>query len=65
MHVPGLTVKGVANAQDVTGLMATAAKSRATSATKLNQHSSRSHLVLTVHATTEHRTTGGLACTEF
>lgn len=43
--VTNLTIKPVGSAAELTGLMAKAAKNRATAATDFNEHSSRSHAI--------------------
>lgn len=64
-NVPGATQIDVAHAQDVVNLMAKGASNRATSETKMNDRSSRSHQILTVivdgvHQITKARTHGCL-----
>lgn len=60
-HVPGLTCVPVNSLSDVQTLLQTSDKNRSMTATNLNEHSSRSHMMLTVHVTSEHRHTGALA----
>lgn len=45
----------------VEGLMAVGGKARHVSATAMNEHSSRSHLIFTIYTTSKHRTTGTLS----
>eukprot|EP00903_Cladosiphon_okamuranus_P012052 g11316.t1 len=47
--VPGLTTVGVSTLEEVLRLLAVADKNRASACTNLNDHSSRSHLILSVN----------------
>ena len=58
MHVPGLTLERVENAEDVLGIMGRGYKNRTTFATNMNEHSSRSHAMLSVHVRGYNRTSG-------
>eukprot|EP00798_Chlamydomonas_sp_ICE-L_P005079 gene5079-34877_t len=51
MHVPGLSVEIVANEEEVHRLINKGRGNRSTFATNMNEHSSRSHLVLSVYIT--------------
>jgi len=59
MFVPGQRLEGVNSMADVASLMQRATKNRSTFATNMNDHSSRSHLVLTLLAVATQRTKGG------
>ncbi|XP_036452458.1 kinesin-like protein KIFC3 [Colossoma macropomum] len=48
LHVPGLRVKEVKSFQHIKKILATARRNRITFGTQMNQHSSRSHALLTV-----------------
>lgn len=52
IYVPGLKLVRVCNLQDVMDVFAKGSANRATATTNLNEHSSRSHLILTVHVST-------------
>jgi kinesin family protein C2/C3 len=58
MHVPGLKMERVASSEDVAALLAAAARNRSSFATNMNEHSSRSHLVLSVYVTAAPRAGG-------
>eukprot|EP00199_Chlamydomonas_sp_CCMP681_P000065 CAMPEP_0119105464 /NCGR_PEP_ID=MMETSP1180-20130426/3409_1 /TAXON_ID=3052 ORGANISM="Chlamydomonas cf sp, Strain CCMP681" /NCGR_SAMPLE_ID=MMETSP1180 /ASSEMBLY_ACC=CAM_ASM_000741 /LENGTH=1060 /DNA_ID=CAMNT_0007090509 /DNA_START=65 /DNA_END=3247 /DNA_ORIENTATION=+ len=49
MHVPGLKLEEVRSIDDVANFMKRGKQSRSTFATNMNEHSSRSHLVLSVY----------------
>jgi kinesin family protein C2/C3 len=51
MFVPGLVTAPVCSMADVSALLVRGSANRSTFATNMNEHSSRSHLVLTVYAT--------------
>ena len=55
VHVPGLTVMKVESPEDIVKVMETASKNRATFATNMNEHSSRSHAMLSVSVTCRNR----------
>ncbi|XP_060777745.1 kinesin-like protein KIFC3 [Neoarius graeffei] len=48
LHVPGLRIKEVKNFQHIKKILATARRNRITFGTQMNQHSSRSHALLTI-----------------
>ena len=48
-HVPGLCLRPVASLVDVQELLRAGEKNRSVSATSMNEHSSRSHMVLSVY----------------
>lgn len=48
-YVPGLCVTKVASMQDVCDVLRRGESNRSTGATNMNEHSSRSHMVLSVH----------------
>ncbi|XP_053537198.1 kinesin-like protein KIFC3 [Ictalurus punctatus] len=48
LHVPGLRIKEVKNFQHIKKILATARRHRITFGTQMNQHSSRSHALLTI-----------------
>jgi len=52
INVPGLTKETVTCLEDVMEVFARGSANRATTATNLNEHSSRSHSILCVHVTT-------------
>ena len=56
-HVPGLTSVPVGNLQQVIDLMGVADKHRSQTATNMNEHSSRSHMMLTITVVSENRVT--------
>lgn len=56
-HVPGLTQVPVTNLEEVTKLLAVSDKNRSQASTNMNEHSSRSHMMLTVSITSEHKET--------
>ncbi|GAX80690.1 hypothetical protein CEUSTIGMA_g8125.t1 [Chlamydomonas eustigma] len=51
MHVPGLKVESVSSTVEVEALIGRGKSNRSTFATNMNEHSSRSHLVLSVYIT--------------
>lgn len=55
VHVPGLTAMKVETPQDIVKVMEVASKNRAVSATNMNEHSSRSHAMLSVSVTCRNR----------
>lgn len=57
-HVPGLTQVPVENLQNVFDLLAVADRNRSQTATNMNEHSSRSHMMLTVNVVTENLVNG-------
>lgn len=57
-HVPGLTTITVTTIQEVFALLEKADKNRSSTATNMNEHSSRSHMMLTVTIVSEYRETG-------
>ena len=56
--VPGLTALPVGSLQDVIDLLAIADQNRSSTATNMNEHSSRSHMMLTVNVLCEVKATG-------
>lgn len=58
MWVPGLLMSAVASVDDVEALLARADKGRSTFATDMNEHSSRSHLILSLYVRSDHRLSG-------
>lgn len=60
-HVPGLTMVAVEEARGVFDLFGLADRNRSQTATNMNEHSSRSHMMLTVHVVSEHRATGAVS----
>ena len=56
-YVPGLTIVRVNSLNDVIQLLAIADKYRVSVATNMNEHSSRSHMMLTVYLHSESRLT--------
>lgn len=52
-YVPGLTMVPVSSIQEVFNLLAVADRNRSQTATNMNEHSSRSHMMLTVTLLTE------------
>lgn len=57
-HVPGLISLPVNNIQDVLSLIATADRNRSSATTNMNEHSSRSHMILTATVISEYLPTG-------
>lgn len=57
-HVPGLTTVNVTNISEVLSLLEKADKNRSSTATNMNEHSSRSHMMLTVTIVSEYKETG-------
>ncbi|CBJ25844.1 conserved unknown protein [Ectocarpus siliculosus] len=57
-HVPGLTTVTVSTLEEVLRMLAIADKNRASACTNLNDHSSRSHLILSVNVDGVNRHTG-------
>ncbi len=57
VHVPGLTAMQVGTPEDIVKVMEVATKNRAVSATNMNEHSSRSHAMLSVSITSKNRIT--------
>ena len=57
-YVPGLTECPVNSIEDVFNLFAQAEKNRATASTNMNEHSSRSHMMLTINLLSENIRTG-------
>ena len=57
-YVPGLTCIAVRNLQNVIDLMALADKNRSSATTNMNEHSSRSHMMLQVLVQSENISTG-------
>lgn len=49
LFIPGLRIEPVAGLHDVTSVLQKGKQNRSTFATNMNEHSSRSHLVLTIH----------------
>ena len=55
VHVPGLTAMRVETPQDIVKVMEVASKNRSVHATEMNEHSSRSHAMLSVSVTCRNR----------
>ncbi len=51
MYVPGLKLEEVKDMSEVTAMIDRGKSNRSTYATNMNEHSSRSHLVLSVYIT--------------
>ena len=60
MYVPGLTAMPVNKLEDVIELLGIADVNRSSRGTDMNEHSSRSHMMLTVTVTTESRANGAV-----
>ncbi len=60
-YVPKLTAVAVNELSNVVDLMARADRNRSQSATNMNEHSSRSHMLLSVQTISENRVTGNVA----
>ena len=56
-HVPNLTQVPVSSLEEVRKLLSVADKNRAQASTNMNEHSSRSHMMLTVSISSEHKET--------
>lgn len=59
-HVPGLTTVEVDSMQTVFELIRLADRNRSQTATNMNEHSSRSHAMMTVHIVSEFKETGAI-----
>ena len=59
--VPGLTIVRVNSLQDVEQLLGIADKFRTSASTNMNEHSSRSHMMLTVYVQSENRHNGAVS----
>jgi len=57
-HVPGLVCQNVTNIASVLTLITQADRNRSSTATNMNEHSSRSHMILTVTVLSEYLPTG-------
>lgn len=57
-YVPGLTQLPVTSIDEVQNLLSTADRNRSQACTNMNEHSSRSHMMLTISMTTENFATG-------
>lgn len=57
-YVPGLTQVPVNSISEVQSLLSTADRNRSQACTNMNEHSSRSHMMLTISMTTENFATG-------
>ena len=57
--MPGLTVTPVTNLAEVTSLFALGDKNRSQTATNMNEHSSRSHMMLNISISSENIATEG------
>ncbi len=57
-YVPGLTTVEVDCIQNVLTLMTIAERNRSQASTNMNEHSSRSHMMLTVSMSSQNRLTG-------
>jgi hypothetical protein len=57
-YVPNLTIVPVTAMNEVTELLAIADKNRSTASTNMNEHSSRSHLMLSVYVSSRNRLSG-------
>jgi hypothetical protein len=62
MYVPGLRVEAVRSYEEVATVLSKGKQARSTMATNMNEHSSRSHLVLSLYATVSNTLTGGAGC---
>ncbi|CAM9148410.1 unnamed protein product [Ectocarpus fasciculatus] len=60
-YVPGLTQVPVSAIDDVQNLLATADRNRSQACTNMNEHSSRSHMMLTIYLTSENTSTGQIS----
>ncbi len=49
LYIPGLTIEPVAGMDDVASALKRARSNRSTFATNMNEHSSRSHLVMSIY----------------
>ena len=61
VHVPGLTVRAVNSLGEVLGLLEAGERNRAQACTNLNEHSSRSHALVSIHVTVRPPAGGGPA----
>ena len=60
-YIPDLVIKPVENVAQVISIMRMCYKNRTTFATDMNEHSSRSHCMLSVYVTGSNRVTGQVA----
>lgn len=58
MYVPGLRLEEVHNMSEVSSMISRGKSNRSTFATNMNEHSSRSHLVLSVYITSVSKLNG-------
>ena len=56
--VPGLTVRAVASVEDIERVLEQGRRHRASASTNMNEHSSRSHAILSVYASSENKILG-------
>ena len=62
MYVPGLRSEEVSSMGDVIAITHRGKQNRSTFATNMNEHSSRSHLVLSVYVLAAHKSKGVCIC---
>jgi kinesin family protein C2/C3 len=60
-HVPGLVVAPVRGMEDVIGVLKTGERNRSVGKTNMNEHSSRSHMILSVYTRSTNNLTGAKA----
>lgn len=58
LFIPGLRIESVCGPEDVATVLQKGKQNRSTFATNMNEHSSRSHLVLTIYVTAKHLAKG-------
>lgn len=63
LYIPNLRIEAVNSPEDVAAVLQKGKQNRSTFATNMNEHSSRSHLVLSIYAVAKHLTKGE-ACSE-
>lgn len=62
LYIPNLRIEAVNSPEDAAAVLQKGKQNRSTFATNMNEHSSRSHLVLSVYVTARHLTKGNCHC---
>jgi hypothetical protein len=58
LYIPNLRIEAVNGPEDVAAVLQKGKQNRSTFATNMNEHTSRSHLVLSLYVTAKHLTKG-------
>jgi kinesin family protein C2/C3 len=58
LYIPNLRIESVGRPEDVAAVLQKGKQNRSTFATNMNEHSSRSHLVLSIYVTARHLAKG-------